>query len=457
MSPAVSLNRSALAPLEANFLGRLLLPGDDGYEGARRVHNGMIDRHPSVIARCMRTADVVEALGFAIDHGLQVAIRAGGHNVAGRAVIDDAMMIDLSAMKGVHIDPAARSVRVQAGVTWGEFNRETQLHGLATTGGAVSSTGVAGLTLGGGFGFLMGKYGFTIDSLREVEVVTAGGEVLQASRETNPELFWGLRGGGGNFGIATSFAFALDAVGPTVQGGVIAYPVDQANNVLRFYRDLTAAAPDELTVVTSLIHSPDGHPLSALLACHCGSPDEGAAAVQAIKGFGKPAVDRLGPIAYTALNQMLDPSFPKLALNYWKSCFIRELSDEVITVLRGQFARCPSPMSRLILEHFHGAALRRASTDTAFPHRAPGYSVLIIAQWADPTESEANIRWAKETFAALEPLTGDGAYSNYMDDDEPLSGVKRAFGENFPRLQKLKNRYDPGNIFRYNQNIPPSA
>ena len=458
MNLLTRIDRSALSPLEQSFSGRLLLPGDDGYETARRVHNGMIDRRPSIIARCSGTADVVHALDFAIRHDLGIAVRGGGHNVAGRAVIDDGMMIDLSPMKGIDVDPRARGVRVQAGVTWGEFNRETQLHGLATTGGAVSSTGVSGLTLGGGFGFLMGKHGFTIDNLSSVEVVTAEGRILRASKEENSELLWGLRGGGGNFGVATSFEFMLHAIGPVVNGGMIAFPIDRSKDMLRFYRELTRAAPDELTVAAGLTHSGDGsgQQLAAMLVCHCGPADEAAAALHPIKAFGTPVVDRLGPLSYTSLNQMLDSTFPKLALNYWKTCFLGELNDDVITVLREQFARSASPMNKLILEHFHGAALQPKPTDTAFPHRDPGYGVLIIAQWSDPKDNARNIAWAKETFAALEPFARNAAYSNYLADDEPLTGVKRAFAENFPRLQKLKDRYDPGNLFRNNQNIPPS-
>jgi FAD/FMN-containing dehydrogenase len=458
MNLIAPLGRSALSPLADDFSGLVLLPGDDGFEEARRVHNGMIDRHPAVIARCVGNADVIDALAFAIEHDLEVAVRGGGHNVAGRAVCDDGMMIDLSLMKGTWVDPARRRVRVQAGVTWGEFNRATQLHGLATTGGAVSTTGVAGLTLGGGFGFLMGRYGYTIDNLLSVELVTATGDVVQASHDDNSELFWGLRGGGGNFGIATSFEFALHPVGPTVQGGLIAYPIEAAREMLGFYRDLTADLPDELTVVAALTHVPDGSgtKIAAMVPGHCGPAGDAVAALEPIKAFGTPVVDNLGPISYSALNQTFDAGFPKLVLNYWKSCFIDELSDEVIRILDEQFARCPSPTSRLIVEHFHGAALRPGPSDTAFPHRSADYSVLIISLWRERARDEENIAWARETHDRLAPYSRDAAYSNYMDDDESMARVRQAFGENFPRLQTLKDRYDPANIFHRNQNIPPS-
>ncbi len=453
------IDRSNVAPLEESFSGQILLSGDDGYDISRRIHNGMIDRRPAVIARCAVNADVVDALAFALENDLEIAIRGGGHNVAGRAVCDDGMMIDLSLMKGTWVDPKRRRVRVQAGTNWGEFNRATQLHGLATTGGAVSSTGVAGLTLGGGFGFLSGKCGYTIDSLRSVEMITAQGEVVQASDEENADLFWGLRGGGGNFGIATSFEFDLQAIGPTVQGGMIAYPFSAARETLRLLRDLTADLPDDLTILAGFTHTRDGQgtKLAALVPCQCGSSAEASASIDRIKSFGTPVADNLGPMPYSALNQIFDAGVPKLDLYYWKSCFIEKLSDDVIGILETQFARCPSPKTKIFVEHFHGAVLRQERAAMAFPHRDEGYSILIITQWTDPSDNDRNIAWARETYDLLAPHSREGAYTNYMDDDESKTRVRQAFGDNFPRLQMLKDQYDPTNIFHRNQNIPPSA
>ncbi|MCP5080854.1 MAG: FAD-binding oxidoreductase [Alphaproteobacteria bacterium] len=368
-------------------------------------------------------------------------------------------MIDLSLMKGTWVDPKRRRIRVQAGATWGDFNRATQMHGLATTGGAVSSTGVAGLTLGGGFGFLSGKCGYTIDALRSVEMITVGGEVVEASEDENAELFWGLRGGGGNFGIATSFEFDLQKIGPMVHGGMVAFPFQAAAEMLGFYRDLTADLPDELTMLAGLTHARDaaGTKLAAIVPCHCGAPDDGAAAMDQIRSFGTPAVDGLGPISYSAMNQLFDPGVPKLDLYYWKSCFLKELSAEAIGILEEQFACCPSRRTKIFVEHFHGAVLRRAPSEMAFPHRDEGYSILIITQWTDPADTDRNIAWARQTYDLLTPHSREGAYTNYMDDDETQARVRQAFGDNFPRLQKLKDQYDPANIFHRNQNIPPSA
>lgn len=459
MSAHPQIKDDALAQLRTGLAGALLVPGDAGYDEARRVHNGMIDKRPAAIARCLGTPDVVDALAFGIAQNLEIAVRGGGHNVAGRATCEAGLMIDLSPMKGIWVDPHRRRVRAQAGVCWGEFNRATQLHGLATTGGAVSTTGIAGLTLGGGFGYLMGKHGYTIDNLLSVEVVTADGTILAASEDENPDLFWGLRGGGGNFGIATSFEYALHPVGPTVHGGLIAFPDDAASRMLGYVRDLDEAPDDEFTAVCSLSHAPDGsgRKLAALLLCHCGAAETACNALEAARRIAEPAIDRLGPISYSGLNQLLDPGFPKLALNYWKSCFVGALDDEVVAILTDQFARCPSIMGKIIVERPRGAALRRAPSDTAFPHRTAGFSVLILAQWRDAAATDANIAWARDTNARLMPHAVTGGYSNYLGDDEPLGRIRQAYAGNFERLQALKDRYDPANVFHLNQNIPPSS
>jgi hypothetical protein len=373
----------AVTKFAPTFGGQLLQPADSGYEEARRVHNGLVNKRPALIARCAGAADVVSAVNLARSLNLEAAVRGGGHNVAGRATIDGGMMIDLAAMKGIHVDPKSRTARTEGGATWAAFNRETQLHGLATTGGVVSSTGVAGLTLGGGLGWLMGKHGLALDNLLSVDIVTAEGKVLTASADENPDLFWAARGGGGNFGVAASFKFQLYPVGPTVTGGVVAYPFDRAGDVLRFFRDITVSPPDELTIFASLRHAPDGSgtKLAAIVVCHCGSLMAGKAATGPIKEFGTPVLDTIGPIPYCQLNAMLDAAFPKRALNYWKSSFLARLDDEAIDGMIDRFAKCPAPMGVMLLEHFHGAACRIGVGDTAFPHRAAGYNLLVLAQW----------------------------------------------------------------------------
>jgi FAD/FMN-containing dehydrogenase len=455
-SPSVAESASALA---ASFSGRVLRPGDAGYEEARRVHNGLIDKRPALIAQCAGTSDVVEAVRAARALGLEIAVRGGGHNVAGRATTEGGVMIDLAPMKGIHVDPRARTARAQGGLTWNGFNRETQLHGLATTGGVVSSTGIAGLTLGGGLGWLMAKYGLALDNLLSAEVVLADGKVVTASASEHPDLFWGLRGGGGNFGVVTSFEYRLHPVGPMITGGLIGYPFASAWDVLRHFRDVTRDLPDEFTVFAGLVHAPDGsgEKLAALVACHCGPAEEAERAVQPIKRFGTPALDAIGPMPYTAMNAMLDAAYPHGALNHWKSSFLSGLSDEAIRTAIDAFARCPTPMGQLLFEHFHGAVTRIGPTETAFPHRSPGYNLVVLSEWTDPAQNEACIAWARDTYAAMEPYFGAGRYVNYFGADEREEAVETAYGPNHARLGQIKATYDPENAFRLNQNIRPAS
>ncbi len=454
MTPNPALD-PAVSELAGRFSGQLLRSSDAGYEEARKVHNGLIDKRPLLIARCHGVADVVDAVKLARTLNLEVAVRGGGHNVAGRATIEDGLMIDLMPMKGIHVDPQARTARAQGGVTWAEFNRETQLHGLAATGGVVSSTGIAGLTLGGGVGWLMGKYGLALDNLRSVELVTAEGEVSRTSEDERPDLFWAVRGGGGNFGIATSFEYQLQPVGPIITGGLVAYPFDRARDVLKFFRDSTASLPDELTVVSGLLYSPDGTKLSAMAVCHCGSLEAGEKVVRPFREFGSPLLDTIGPMPYSQLNSMLDAAYPKGALNYWKSSFLKELSDDAIDAVTECFGACPTPMGQMFLEHVHGAAARVGVSNTAFPHRADGYNLLFVSQWMEPAENDRCIAWARQSYGQMEPFVGSGRYVNYLGDDEPGDPAVAAYGPNYSRLQEIKTKYDPTNFFHMNQNIRP--
>jgi FAD/FMN-containing dehydrogenase len=448
---------AAVGELRPTFAGRLLVPADAGYDEARKVHNGLIDKRPALIAQCRGLADIVDAIQLARTHKLEVAVRGGGHNVAGRATIDGGVGIDLSLMKGIHVDPKARTARAQGGLTWKDFNRETQLHGLATTGGVVSTTGIAGLTLGGGLGWLMGKHALALDNLLSIEVVLADGRILTASKEEHEDLFWALRGGGGNFGVAASFDYRLHPVGPMVTGGLIAYPFSAAWDVLRFFRDVTALLPDELTIFAGLIHAPDGSgtKLVGLVVCHCGPLGDGKSATQPIKRFGAPAMDVIGPMPYSQVNAMLDAAFPRGALNYWKSSFLSSLSDDAIRAMIDCFAKCPTPMGQLLLEHFHGAVTRVGVTDTAFPHRAPGYNLIVLSEWMDPKDNNVCTAWARDSYKAMQPFMGSGRYVNYLGDDEPGDPVAAAYGPNYRRLQQLKAKYDPENFFHVNLNIRP--
>ena len=451
-----SLDRSNVSELAARFSGTLLLPGESGYDDARRVHNGLIDKRPALIARCLGTADVVGAVNFARTRGLDIAIRGGGHNVAGKATCDGGVMIDLAAMQGIHVDPARRTARAQGGVTWREFNRATQLHGLACTGGVISTTGIAGLTLGGGIGWLMGKHGLALDNLVTAEVVTASGQVVSASEKDNADLFWALRGAGANFGVVSSLEYRLHPVGP-VTSGLVVHPVASARELWRFYREVTASLPDEATVFAGVLHAPDGSGLqvAAIIACHSGRPADGESMMRPIKQFGSPVLDAIQTNSYEATNMMLDAGFPRGALNYWKSSFLSELSDAAIDTMLARFATCPSPMSGILVEHVHGAVTRVGVTETAFPHRREGYNLLVLSEWLDPAETERNVAWARETYDAMQPHCADARYVNYLDTDETGAAVRAAYGPNWDRLRALKTTYDPTNVFHMNQNIPP--
>ena len=450
-----TIDAGLLEALTGTFSGAVLLPDDDGYDDARRVHNGLIDRRPALIARCQGAADIADAIGIARSSGLEISVRGGGHNVAGRAVADGGVMIDLAPMKGIHVDPAARTVRAQGGVIWSELNRDAHAHGLAVTGGAISSTGIAGYTLGGGLGWLMAKHGLGADNLIGVELVTADGETLNVDDESHPDLMWALRGGGGNFGVAASLVYRLHPLS-TVTGGLIAHPIDAAPEMLRFYRDAVAGGSDDLTVFAGLVHAPDGsgHKLAAMVVFHTGSPDEAERDLAPFKTWGTPLVVEVGPMPYPVMNTLLDAAYPKGALNYWLSSFTTGLSDELIDAMAERFASVPSPMTVILLEHFHGAVTRIAPTDTAVPHRDEGWNLLLPSEWTDPAHTEANIAWTKDTYAALSEHFSGGRWLNYLGDDQD-DAIRSAYGPNYDRLVEVKRRYDPDNVFHLNHNIVP--
>lgn len=432
----------------------ILRPDDAGYDDARRIHNGLIDKRPALIARCRTPADVVAALARARHEELEVSVRGGGHNVAGRAVTAGGLMIDLSPMKEVVVDPRARTARAQPGLTWGEFNTATATHGLATTGGVVSTTGISGLTLGGGYGWLQGRYGLSVDNLLSAEVVTADGQVLVASEDDDADLFWALRGGGGNFGVVTSFTYRLHPV-TRVLGGPAVFPLAAADSVIDAYRRLAEDAPDELSVQCGLLTGPDASTkVAAIVVCHCGDLEQAEADIRSVRQLGALLDDAIVPKSYVDQNRQIDGSFPPGALNYWKSAFFSDLSDAAARVLIDRFEQCPSPMTACVLESMGGAASRVASTATAYPHREPGYNLLILSQWTDPADTEPNIAWTRETFEALQPHMANRRYVNYLSADD--AGYSRdAYGCNYERLVELKRRYDPDNVFHLNQNIDP--
>lgn len=451
--------------LADSFHGELLLPPSPGYDAARRIWNGAFDRHPACIARCTGVADVVSAVRFAREHNLMVAVRSGGHGVAGHAVCDGGLVIDLSAMAGIRVDPSSRTAWAQAGVLWGELDRETQLHGLATVGGIVTHTGIAGLTLGGGIGWLMRKYGATVDNLLSVDLVTAEGDCVTASADENPELFWGIRGGGGNFGIVTSFEYRLHPVGPIVLAGPVFHPLENAPEVLRFYREFAAASPDDLTTIFELsVAQPlpflpadaHGKPIVWVGACYAGPPQEGADVVRPLKEFGNPIADLLEPKPYLALQSSFDLFVPHGWHRYWKSVELPSLTDDAIDTLVEHASAQTSPKSYCIVFQLGGALDRVGVEETAYSQRHGAYNVNINAVWTeDDPEPEQHIAWARDFFDALQPHAGERVYVNFLGE-EGDTRVRQAYGaRSYERLVELKRAYDPTNFFRLNQNIQP--
>ena len=450
------LDDHVVSDLSGRISGRVLAPSDPGYDEARAIHNGLVDKRPALIVRCRSAADVAAALALARDAGLDVSVRGGGHNVAGRAVAEGGVMIDLAEMKAIVVDPARGTATAGGGVTWNELNAATGEHGLAVTGGAVSSTGIAGLTLGGGLGWLMAKYGLAADNLVGAELVTASGEVLGVDEESHPDLLWALRGGGGNFGVVTTFTYRMHPVS-MITGGLIAHPIDAAPDVLRFYRDAAADVSDDLTVFAAMVPAPDGsgNKLTAMVVCHTGEPEAAEQELAPFTGYGSPLVTEVGPMPYAAINTMLDAGFPKGALNYWLSSFTNGMTDALIDTAVERYASVPSPMTPMLFEHFHGAVTRIDPTAAAVPHREPGWNLLIPSVWMDPATTEANIAWTRETHAALKPELSDRRWLNYLGDDQGQDAIRGAYGPNYDRLRELKRRYDPENVFHLNHNIAP--
>ena len=459
-----NLQNRWIEELKDGFAGEIVVPGDAAYDDARRIWNAMIDKRPAVVARCAGTADVVRAVAFAKAMGLPLAVRGGGHHIAGNAVCDGGIVVDLSRMKAVRVDPGARRVFVEGGATLADVDAATAPHGLATPLGINSTTGVGGLTLGGGFGWLSRKYGMTVDNLESAEVVTAAGEVVRASATENPELFWALRGGGGNYGVVTQFEFRLHPVGPDVLSGLIVYPASEAKAVLRQYREFMAAAPDTLSVWTVLRLAPPlpflppevhGTPIIALALMHAGDPAEGERLVAPLRGFGRPLGEHVGVQPYSAWQQAFDPLLTPGARNYWKSHNFRTLPDGLFDAIVEALGKLPSPECEIFIGAIGGATERPAPEATAYAHRATRFVMNVHGRWRDSADDSRGIAWARDFFQASAPFAGEGVYVNFLTADEGAR-VRSAYGPSYDRLAKAKRRYDPDNLFRMNQNIEPA-
>jgi FAD/FMN-containing dehydrogenase len=458
------LTASAFQAFKSRFRGDVLLPADRDYDAARTVFNAMIDRRPAVIARCTSPEDVAEAVNFGREQNLIIAVRAAGHNVAGYAVCDDGLVIDLSRMKTIDVDPARRTVRAGPGLTWGELNDELQKHDLAATGGFVSTTGVSGLTLGGGLGWLVRKHGLALDNLISADMVLADGSLVTASESENGDLFWAIRGGGGNFGIVTSFEFRVHPAG-TMLAGIVLHPAAKAVDAIRLWRDFEATAPEESTQGALLFHFPDdpngppplrGAALVGLGGVYAGPIEEGERVLQPLRAFGPPMVDLFQPTPYNAAQKMADFLFPPQHHNYWKSSYLERLSDAAVDVIAHFFSKVPSKQTVVILEHNGNGAMERVpEAATAFGHRRWPYNFLVISAWADERDTDRNITWTREFFAAMEPFLAKTVYLNYLGEDAQ-DRLMAAFGPaKYGRLVALKLKYDPTNLFRMNQNIQP--
>ena len=465
----ITLDADALRELAGSFRGELIRPDDPAYDEHRRVWNGSIDRFPALIVRCRGASDVVAAVRFARDSGLPVAVRGGGHSFPGLSVCDGGIVIDLAPMKAIAVDAEGRTARVQAGVLWGELDAATQQHGLATTGGIVTHTGVAGLTLGGGIGWLQRRFGMTIDNLLAVELVTADGDVVRASEEENAELFWGVRGAGGNLGIVTEFTFRLNPVGPEVVAGPVFWPIEQSPKLLRFYRDWIADAPDELMTIVLHRKAPavdwvprdlHGQLVVGIACCYAGPVEDGERAIRALREFGRPLVDLVGPTLYVDHQGGIDDTVPHGWHYYWKATNLTGLSDEVIDVVAAHSYDATSPRSYAAMFHLGGAVARLPRDAAAYPSRDIEHNIIIDAAWLpgqDDTVGTAEAAWAREFLAALQPHNA-GVYVNFLDSDDDTSRVREAYGDDtYRRLAEVKAKYDPENVFHNNKNIEPGT
>jgi FAD/FMN-containing dehydrogenase len=443
--------------LRKAMMGMLLTADDAGYDAARRIWNGNIDRRPALIARCASVSDVQQVVSFAARHHLLLSVRGGGHGAPGYAVNDGGMVVDLTQMNAVAVDPVRRTAHAGGGTLWRHFDEATQAHGLAVTGGTVSNTGIAGLTLGGGIGWLSGKHGLTVDNLISAEVVTADGRALTASADEHPDLFWALRGGGGNFGVVTSFEYQLHPV-DQVLGGMILHPLDRAEDMLRFYRDFVHGLPDEAEAYAGLVTGPDGTPVAAMLLGYNGPIEEGERVLAPARAFAAPLADLVAPMSYGQRQVMLDePNATHGLQRYWRSALTERLSDDFIRNLAAGARRFSSPLSALLMFYIHGAATRVPETATAFAARRRQWDVDVIGCWTDPAESARHIGWVRELWAQLEPHVQGQVYVNHISLDDSPEKIRASFGVNYPRLRQVKAAYDPENLFRVNSNILPAV